>query len=215
MKNQISAQRLSMERNPTIRTYDNVAQQYFERNKDRSPVEHQLARFRELLKEQGVEHLPALDIGCGPGFDASSLRARGLNCIGVDLSMSMLEAGKQHFEGDYILSDMRRLPIAKKIGGLWVCASLLHLTREEAPQAIAEFARVLAPKGLLCLSVKEGSGERWTDAPYGGDARRFFTLFNPEELDDMIVSAGFQILYSSAESWTGETVWLTRFAVRD
>jgi ubiquinone/menaquinone biosynthesis C-methylase UbiE len=199
---------------PTIQTYDEVAQRYYERNKDRSPIDDHLRRFIRLLKSQGLADMPVIDVGCGPGFDTATMRKEGLHCLGLDLSWSMLRAGMRHYSDDYIMADMMKLPFGESAGGLWCCASLLHLQRDEMPLALEEFARVLVQNGLLYLSVKEGDGHRWSNASYGGNARRFFTLWKPSDLDRLIQDAGFRILYSTMESWTGESVWITRFAAK-
>jgi ubiquinone/menaquinone biosynthesis C-methylase UbiE len=201
-------------KNPTIQTYDKVAQRYFERNKDRSPIDDQLKRFIRLLKSQGVANMPVIDVGSGPGFDTETMRREGLHCMGLDLSWSMLHTGKQRFANDSVLGNMLHLPLNRSAGGLWCCASFLHLRREEAPRALEEFARVLVQSGLLYLSVKEGDGHHWSSEPYGGKTRRFFTLWKSSELDPVIQNAGFEILESSEESWTGDSIWLTRFAAR-
>ena len=200
--------------NPTIQTYDEVALRYFERNKDRSPIDDHLRIFVRFLKSQGVAEMPVIDVGCGPGFDTATMRKEGLHCLGLDLSWSMLRAAIGHYSDDYIIADMMKLPLSESAGGLWCCASLLHLKRDEMPFALKELSRVLVRNGLLYLSVKEGDGHRWSNAPYGGNARRFFTLWKPSDLDRLIQDAGFRILDSTMESWTGESPWLARFAAR-
>ena len=201
--------------NPTIQTYDEVAHHYFERNKDRSPIDDHLKRFVRLLSSQGVADKPVIDVGCGPGFDTATMRKEGLQCMGLDLSWSMLLTGKLHYSDDYIMANMMKLPLSASVGGLWCSASLLHLQRGDVPSALEEFARVLVQNGLLYLSVKEGDGHIWSNVPDWANARRFFTLWKPNDLDRLIQDAGFRILHSTTESWTGETVWLNRFAARN
>ena len=196
----------------TIQTYDQVAGRYRLRNQDRSPIAAYLARSVELIRARNLEHLPVLDVGCGPGFDTVSLQNLGLNAVGLDLSWNMLWEGMTHFPANYAQVDMRSLPFGSTIGAIWSCASLLHIPRQEAPVVLREFSRVLVRGGLICLSVKSGEGELWTDAPYGDGNKRFFTLWEPDSLDCLLQDSGFRIMESISKSWSGETVWLTRFA---
>lgn len=88
---------------------------------------------------------------------------------------------------------MRALGFADStFDGLWVCASFLHIPREEALAALGGFRRVLRPGGLLYLSVKEGEGEIWRD--YGEGRRSFTTFYHLEELRQLVEKAGFEIV---------------------
>ncbi len=205
---------MSPENNPTLQTYNEIAQRYYDRNKDRSPIDHHLRHFIELLNNQGLAEMPVLDIGCGPGFDTTRMREEGLRCIGLDLSWGMLRTGQLHFPNGYVLADMLRLPAGKVVGGLWSCASLLHLERDQLPAALKEFSRVLVKNGILYLSLKTGVGHTWSDAPYGASTRRLFTYWEPSDLDALIEAAGFQIQHALVEALAGDADWLARFAVR-
>ncbi len=106
---------------------------------------------------------------------------------------------------------MRSIPIASRVSGLWVCASFLHIPRQDALRTLSQFARVLESDGILYLAVKYGDGEAWVETSYGHRARRFFTFWLPAELDRLLGEAGFEIL----ENWknkTGKTEWLVRLA---
>jgi ubiquinone/menaquinone biosynthesis C-methylase UbiE len=203
---------MSADKNPTIKTYDQVAKEYLKRNQDRAPILDLLNRFTGLVYRQGVSTLPVIDVGCGPGYDAAALCKEGLQCYGLDLSWKMLKTGTEHFGGEYIMADMSRLPFSSGIGGLWCCASLLHLHRQELPLVLEELARILIQNGLLCLSVKEGEGGRWTNSPFGDNAQRYFTYWKQDELDPLIEAAGFRILFSTADKMTEKSVWLSRIA---
>lgn len=49
-----------------------------------------------------------LDVGCGPGRHAHALRERGIDVVGVDISLAFLRAGG---EGTWVRADARRLPL--------------------------------------------------------------------------------------------------------
>ncbi len=195
--------------NLTILTYDAVADRYLEVWRDRSAIREQIDRFGAMLKAYGLDKQPVLDVGCGPGFDAAIFRELGLHATGTDLSMGMLSVGRKEHPGPYFLADMRFLPVAPCIGGLWVSASLLHLDRSDVPTTLGQFARVLLPGGLLYLSVKIGNSAGWDFNAF--ERPRHFTYWRSEELDPLLELAGLDII--DAWEWEGgKDRWLVRFA---
>lgn len=189
----------------TIESYDRIAATYVQRWQDRSVMAHAIGRFSALLGAEAT----VLDIGCGPGFDCVNLRNQGLRVFGLDLSWGMLCEARRHYPGAYVQADMRFLPLAEGIDGIWCNAALLHLSRSQARQAVAEFCRVLLPGGVLYLAVKEGDGEQERSDAYGEDAPRFFTYWQEDVLDDLIRESGFSVI----DGWMdapGEQKWLCR-----
>lgn len=174
----------------TIDIYDRAAQQYLERDQRFDP-----ARIRS---ERFVNSLPAgskvLDLGCGAGKYLRRLRDSGLWAIGADLSYGLLAlnmAGKP-----LIQADMRHLPFKNAaFDGIWMNASLLHLPRDQAPQAVIEVQRILHPGGYWFLSVKRGDGEAFKEG-IGGD--RFYTYYERDQLAALV--SDFQIV----EEWQYE-----------
>ncbi len=193
----------------TAATYDCIAARYAARVT--YPLEQELARFRQLVPTGGL----VLDVGCGPGQYARALKARGLRVVGLDLSPGMLCQAQATGTPRLMCADMRRLPIADGCAdGCFVCASLLHLPRTQAAQALLEFRRVLRPGGALYVGVKEGGeGEEWVADQEGQE--RFFAYYRPEEIDRLIRAAGFEI----ADGWISPPGkgqrhnWVNRFAV--
>jgi SAM-dependent methyltransferase len=201
----------------TIATYDQIAAIYYEKWRDRSAIHRHLTRFVDMIRVYGLGALPVLDIGCGPGFDAAFFRQSGLRAVGLDLSPAMMRAGRPEFGGDYVQADMRHLPLASGVGGLWAGASLLHLPRQEVPAILRHFAGFLVPGGLLYLSLKAGQGAEWTAQSHGVPLPRYFVYWQPEALDQALRDAGFQIVdgwLSPADQAAGgqPTGWLIRFA---
>lgn len=115
----------------------------------------------------------ALDAACGTGRYAEILTRRGHRVIGVDSSPDMLARARARVpQGEFLLSDLQRLPVADDEVDLVVCAlALTHVSTLEP--VMAEFARVLRPGGHLVISdmhperVAQGSNP----AIYGADGR--------------------------------------------
>jgi SAM-dependent methyltransferase len=126
----------------------------------------------------------------------------------LDYSSGMLQEAMQRAPAPYLRGDMRYLPFSPKaFDGAWVCASMLHIPRVDAPVVLAGIWRILKPGGTFYLALKEGEGEQW-DFRKG---ERFFTFFKEDEIRLLLESAGFEIAELVINP--GETaLWINIFA---
>jgi SAM-dependent methyltransferase len=191
----------------TINTYDRIAASFADRYWD-VVLEDALDSFAALLPSASR----VMDLGCGPGRDIALLRERGLQVIGLDRSTGMLREAARRVGGGLACADMRGLPLcAANLDGVWMCASLLHMPRGDAPAVLAEVYRVLRPGGNVYISVQEGQGETWADSDGG---RRFFTFFQVDELQTLLLQAGFSVR-QHWKSAGGHSIWLSVLAARN
>jgi ubiquinone/menaquinone biosynthesis C-methylase UbiE len=187
--------------------YDQIAEGFATVNAD-MPSELILAVDQFLsLTEPGAL---ILDLGCGAGRDMAWLESQEATIVGSDLSVGMLAQARLRARGSLVQADMRRLPFQRGcFQGVWCCAALLHLPKADAPRALAEVHRVLAPGGPLFLSVHEGTGEGWERTThYGKPIERFFARYRAEEMTAMLVESGFAIHDHTADS-AGSRHWLS------
>ncbi|MGH3873418.1 MAG: class I SAM-dependent methyltransferase [Pseudonocardiaceae bacterium] len=144
-----------------------------------------------------------LDLGAGPGRDSRYLAAQGLSVVAVDFSMEMLRIGRSA-EVAQVQADMVQIPFrSNTFAGAWVCASLLHLPSRNHDQALTELLRVLAPGGLIAVSMKAGKGEGWIEGR-SIKRRRWFTLVDPTEFVATLTSQGFT---ETSWSWCNRGSW--------
>ncbi len=106
------------------------------------------ARIDDAL---GVGTRAVLDVGCGAGFLANDLAARGHRVTGLDAAADSLAVARAHDATgtvDYQHGDALALPYAD--GSFDVVCAMDFLEHVEEPaRAIAEAGRVLAPGGLF------------------------------------------------------------------
>ena len=154
--------------NQTTDSYDQSAPEFAERWFDLR-LTTEMERFAGRLGPGSR----VLDVGCGPGRDAAWLAEMGFDAAGMDLSFEMLQEGRRRgVSVPLIQADMRHLPFRKgSLDGLWVCASLLHVPREEVDAVLRELSRVVYP-GHIAIAVKRGQGEEWVADEHG--RKRFF-----------------------------------------
>ena len=172
-------------------TYDKIAESYAQR--PLYSMERELNTFLSYVPQGGL----VVDIGCGPGDYAQMIRERGYRVIALDLSAGMLKIAAKRGPTHLTQADMRWLPLpANVIDGAFLSASLLHLPRAAAPQTLKAVKRVLRRGGVAYLSMKEGCGSAHILTPEGEP--RFFTYYQPAELDALLRAAELTVL----ESWS-------------
>lgn len=111
--------------------------------------------FDEPLVKEIIDTLPvgdALDAACGTGRIAAALAERGHRVLGVDGSPDMLARARQRVpRGEFQLGDLNRLPVDDNAVDLVACSLALTHVPDLGP-VLAEFARVLRPRGQLVIS---------------------------------------------------------------
>lgn len=168
------------------------------------------ARFLELAGTDAS----VLDAGCGAGRDMAWMEARGANVTGIDLSNGMLAEARRRVHGPLLQMDMCVLAFpGAHFGGVWCTASMLHLPKRGAPNALGEMWRVLIDGGILFLGLQEGTGEGWESGPYDISVERFFARYRAEEVEDMLQRAGF-ITKERGGNDAGTRRWLQFLATK-
>jgi len=107
-----------------------------------------------------------------------------------------------------VQADMRRLPFAAEgFGGLWICASLLHIPKSQVGPVLAELRRVVGD-GVMYVGVKLGQGEDWLTDSEGRSC--FFAFYQPDEFRQILAGAGLQVLdlWLNSDSAGREAGWI-------
>lgn len=178
--------------------YDAIAEDYaatFPSTEPELPVD--LAMLDHLVGRVvagGGAHV--LDAGCGTGRIARYLVDRGLSVVGVDLSPGMLAmARRDHPDLELHEGSHTALPLADgSVDGVVFWYSLIHLSDEELPVALAEAVRVLRPGGHVLLAFQKGEGTYDVGAGLrerGHDVSLVRWHRGPKQVLDALADAGF------------------------
>lgn len=157
-----------------------------------------------------------LEIGSGGGRDAAALEERGLTVRRTDISPGFVELmrGRGH-DADVLdpltdeLVDERHGPYA----GVWACACLLHVAREDVPTVLSRLAGATRAGGVLGMSLKEGDGEEWSTHGFVRAPRRF-VYWREAPLRAALEDAGWRVHEINHRTTSNGQPWLVTRAVR-
>jgi SAM-dependent methyltransferase len=192
----------------TRSTYEAIADAYHERTGDDETLVPALDRFVGRLPPEPR----VLDAGCGPGRDASRLRARGADVVAIDFADAQLRLAAEHAPGTApVRGDLRALPVTTDaVDGVWCAAALLHVERDAVSGVLRGFQRVLRPGGVLFVSTPQGEGTDHSYA-YGTDTGRHVVLYTAAALRDRLTDSGFRLV----DGVTADDGWLRAVATTE
>ena len=160
--------------NDTLNYYDNNAQDFVA---DTKSVE-----FYDV-QDRFIKYIPAggflLDFGCGSERDTKYFISRGFRVDAIDGSWEMCNLAKQTAGIDIKQMFFAELNETAKYDGIWACASILHLPRDELRDVMNKMMRATKPEGYIYTSFKYGNFE-------GSRNGRCFTDFTEESFAEFI-----------------------------
>jgi SAM-dependent methyltransferase len=179
--------------------YDTVAADYAELLRTElagKPVDRAvLAMFAELVLSGGPGPGPVADLGCGPGRVTAHLHSLGLDAFGIDLSPEMVSVARQRHAGlRFSVGDMSALDLAdESLRGIVAWYSIIHTPPERLPVVFAEFARVLAPDGLLLLAFQAGDERVRLEHSYGHAISLDAYRLAPDHIAHLVGASGLEV----------------------
>jgi malonyl-CoA O-methyltransferase len=177
-----------IDRRTARRRFARAAATYAKSSKLESEV---AARMLERLDYVKIAPRRILDAGSGPPRRELARRYPKADVVALDFAVPMLRAGRRSLFGRNpfrVGGDVERLPIAAEALELVWCNMALHWLADPLP-AFTEFARVLAPEGLLMFSTLGPDSLKELRAAAG--AARVHEFIDMHDLGDMLVAAGF------------------------
>lgn len=178
----------------TIRSYDAAAAEYAAEAAEMPRwVATEIDAFVTELGGSGR----VLEIGSGGGRDALELEARGISVRRTDVSNGFVQLLRQRgFEADLLdpltddLADPQRPDTA--YDGIWACACLIHVAREDLRPVLGRLAESTRPGGPLHVSVREGDGEAASTCGSAAAPRRYIeTYWREPALRSVLADAGW------------------------
>jgi len=154
--------------------YDTNTQEFFDNTFD---VDMTLiySRFERYLNKEAK----ILDAGCGSGRDTKYFLSKGYDVAAIDASKEMVKCASD-FTGIQVQQLLfQDIPYQNEFDGIWSCASLLHVPKQEIYSVFDKFIKALKIGGIWYMSFKYGEGERTKD-------NRLFNDYTNESLSEIL-----------------------------
>ena len=162
------------ESDSTVEYYNQNASDFINRtlNLDMSDAYH---RFLEVLPE----HARVLDAGCGSGRDAKYFVDHGLDVVAFDASEKMVNHTREYAGVKVEQLRLDQLQYKEEFDGVWACASLLHVRKDEFVSIFQNLVNALKSSGVIYVSLKQSE----SNVPAGG---RHFSYYSADEVNGII-----------------------------
>ena len=137
------------------------------------------------IQNRFLSHLPEgalfLGFGSGSGRNTRYFLGRGFRVEAADGSEELCRLASVYTGIPVKQMLFQELEETEKYDGIWACASILHLRREELPKVFRKMYRALKPGGILYVSFKYGDFE-------GERNGRYFTDMTEETAEELLES---------------------------
>jgi len=167
-------------------------------------------RFATALRVEEARTI--LDVGAGPGLDATEWAADGFATVGLDLTHANGRLMRER-ELTAVTGSIYHLPFASlTFDALWTMSTFVHVPLARTDEAIAELVRVVRPGGPLGIGT--WGGRDFEGTPEFGKHRpfRFFSLASHDRWCSILDEHG-QIEQFETFETTDADGWEYQFAV--
>lgn len=135
------------------------------------------------VQDRFLSYMPVggriLDFGCGSGRDSKYFLSKGFGIDAVDGSEELCGIASQYAEMNVKQMLFSELEAVAVYDGIWACASILHLSKDELKDVFFKMCRAIKDKGYIYTSFKYGIFEG-----YRND--RFFTDFTEDSFNEFL-----------------------------
>ena len=159
----------------TLDYYNKNSEEYFNSTLN-VDMTNTYKEFLKLVPEGGK----ILDLGCGSGRDSMNFMKLGYEVIAVDGAKKLAKKASVLLGKEVIVSTFEELELKEKFHGIWGCASLLHIKREDLKTVLNNLYNNLDDNGVFYMSFKYGEKE------YVDDKNRYFNCFTDESIISFI-----------------------------
>jgi len=157
-----------------------------------------------------------LDLGCGNG--RNFVKKRGLKIYGIDFSEKMLKFAKKRtdklkIDAKLIKSETDKIPFDDEFFDYGICFSVLHCVDsfEKRKKSVEELFRVLKSGAEAIVSIwgrgspRVKNKDKESFVPWTVDGKKFLRytyIYDKDELENLLTSAGFEIV----KSWEDKNI---------
>ena len=130
-----------------------------------------------------LDYIPAdgriLDFGCGSGRDTKYFLSKGYDVDAIDGSVELCKIASEYTGIAVKQMLFEELDTVEEYDGIWACASILHVAKNQLPDIIQKIATATKKNGTVYLSFKYGDFE-------GVKNGRYFTYLTGVNFEDIL-----------------------------
>lgn len=141
--------------------YNKNAKTYFEQTINGN-LQENYDRFLEKIPNKGY----ILDFGCGSGRDSKYFLEKGYQVKAIDGSIEMCKLASEYINQEVKCMKFDELEDENLYDGIWACASIIHVEKENLPNILQKMIKALKPNGSIYISIKKGSGYQIKEGTY-------------------------------------------------
>jgi SAM-dependent methyltransferase len=120
-----------------------------------------------------------LDAGCGSGRDSLHFKRLGYLVTAFDACEALVNYSSKLLSQPVFHLTFQQLSFRDEFDGVWACASLIHVSREEMGSVMKRLSSTLKRNGVMYASFKVGVGE-------GLAGGRLFNNFDESGFSDLL-----------------------------
>ena len=158
----------------------NITIEYYNENVDKFVNDTQDVVFcatQDLFLSYLNEGNSILDLGCGSGRDTKYFLSKGYKVDATDGSEEICKVASDYTGINVKCLLFNELDEIDKYDGIWACASILHLDKDDLIDVFHRIARALKDNGILYTSFKYSEFEGMRNG-------RYFTDFTIESFNE-------------------------------
>lgn len=160
--------------NDTLHYYNSKAKEFVSETVDVNFIETQDV-FLSMISTGGK----ILDFGCGSGRDTKYFLSKGYEVDAIDGSEELCKIASEYTGIQVKQMLFEDLDVVEEYDGIWACASILHVKKNQLPDIIKKIANATKNDGIVYVSFKYGDFE-------GVKNGRFFTYLTEESFGEIL-----------------------------
>jgi len=173
----------------TLSYYEQNAKAFYDNTRDVD-----FASVQQLFTDLLPQGAKILDFGCGSGRDTVYFLSQGYDVDAIDGSAELCRLASEAAGIPVRQMYFQDLDAVDEYDGIWACASILHVPKEELPQVFLKMQQALKKDGVIYTSFKYGDGEGVRNGRYFSDytedtARRMIEEIEGLQIEKMWLSS--------------------------